>query len=92
MRCPDDTTFYAVADFGVNCVFGANYFVGILDTADDQAFTAATTTTHTLSYALGPDLEHGDTGTVGGIAFKISGTPEQISATEMRARLVRVSP
>ena len=89
MRCPDDSTLYAVADFGENCVFGAESFVGILDTADELAFNAATATTHTLRYAMGPVLAHGATGTVAGVAYKVAGTPEQVSATDMRASLVK---
>ena len=91
MRCPDDSTLYAVADFGENCVFGAESFVGILDTADALAFNAATATTHTLNYALGPDLANGDTGTVGGIRFNVVGTPTQISTTDRQAHLVRIA-
>ena len=53
MRAEDETAFYNPADFGENCAFGADYFVGILDTADSLAFDAAPTTTHVLSYAPG---------------------------------------
>lgn len=90
MRAEDNSTFYCTADFGENCAFGADYFVGILDTADSLAFDAAPTTTHVLSYAPGPDLSAGDLGTVSGLLFKVARPPEQISATEMRAQLVRV--
>ena len=89
MRLNDATTFFSAADFAAACVFGADAFVGILDTADELAFNAATATTHTLRYALGPVLAHGATGTVAGVSFKVAGTPEQVSATDMRANLVK---
>ena len=89
MRSNDATTFFSAADFAAACVFGADDFLGILDTADELAFNAATATTHTLRYALGPVLAHGATGTVAGVALKVAGTPEKCGAIDMLASLVK---
>ena len=89
MRSTDANVFFSASDFAAACVFGVSEFPGILDTADQLAFETAAATTHTLRYAIGPALAAGTLGTVAGVAFKVVGTPLQISATDMRAQLVK---
>lgn len=89
MRTTDANVFFCASDFAAACVFGVSQFPGILDPADQLAFETAAVTTHTLRYAVGPALAAGTLGTVAGVAFKVVGTPLQISATDMRAQLVK---
>jgi hypothetical protein len=89
MRSTDANVFFNDSDFAAACVFGVSEFPGILDTADHLAFETAAATTHTLRYAIGPALAAGTLGTVAGVAFKVVGTPLQISATDMRSQLVK---
>lgn len=89
MRGTDANAFFCASDFAAACLFGGSEFPGILDTADHLAFETAAATTHTLRYAIGPALAAGTLGTVAGVAYKVVGTPMQLSATDMRAQLVK---
>lgn len=91
MRSTDANVFFNASDFAAACVFGVSEFPGILDTADQLAFETAAATTHALRYAIGPALAAGTLGTVAGVAFKVVGTPLQISSSQPGKGLTKCS-
>lgn len=64
-------------------------FPGLLDTADEDFFTAGSRTTHTLRFLSGPPIKAGDQITAEGVTYTVTGIPRRINADELQAGLVR---
>lgn len=62
--------------------------LGILDTADELAYSIAAHTTHTLRYLAGPPIKSGDRITIDTLVYEVVGVPQRLNRFEMRAALV----
>lgn len=88
---PDLSTLYDTgpAGFAVVVTHGETTFAGILDTVDEESYSAsATHTTHTLRYpSASATLTHNALVTIAGNTYKVLGVAHRLNTVERRASL-----
>lgn len=88
----DDAIFYDAGPQGLasQCWLDGVMFAGVLDTADEDVFGGAASSTHRLQYSRRIRLTTGALITIDSVQYKVVGAPHQIGPFDSSVGLVMV--